>query len=440
MTRRPGQDGPDRNNAGASRRGFMGGAVGLVGGAVALAGTARATPPAIMAGPGLAGGAVEPFYGPHQGGIVTPQQQHLYFAAFDIVTARRSDVSDLLRRWTDAGARLAAGLPLASDTGAGDAPPLDSGEAGGLAPERLTLTIGFGAGLFIKDGVDRFGLAARRPEALIDLPHFNGDQLLPERTGGDLCIQACSDNPQVAMHAVRHLARIGSGVAQLRWVQAGFGSGSSNNARNAPGETPRNLMGFKDGTMNPSARDPALMAQHVWVGDEGGWMKGGAYLVARPIRIALEHWDKMKLGFQEQVVGRRKDSGAPLGGHHEHDPLDLKATDADGNFIIPENSHARLGAAELNDGAQILRRAYAYDNGLAIIAERWPPWHQGLMMDAGLRFLAWQRDPRNGFVKIFENMAKFDMMNQFVTHVGSGLFACPPGARPNGYLGETLFT
>jgi deferrochelatase/peroxidase EfeB len=405
----------------------------VMGGVAGLAGTAGATPPPIIAGPGLLGAAVEPFYGAHQGGIVTPAQKHLYFAAFDIVTDQRAELVDLLRRWSDAGARLTAGLPLAGPAAASDETPLDSGEAAGLPPKRLTLTIGFGAGLFSKDGVDRFGLAARRPEALIDLPRFNGDQLIPERTGGDLCVQACADNPQVAMHAVRHLGRIGAGVVQIRWAQAGFGAGGR------PGETPRNLMGFKDGTMNPNIRDPALMARHVWVGDEGGWMKGGAYLVARPIRIALEHWDKMKLGFQEQVVGRRKDSGAPLGGAKEHDPLNLTATDADGNFIIPENSHARLGAPELNDGAQILRRAYAYDNGLAMIAERWPPWRQGLMMDAGLMFLAWQRDPRTGFVRIFENMAKFDMMNQFTTHIGSGLFACPPGARPGGFVGETLF-
>ena len=82
-------------------------------------------------------------------------------------------------------------------------------------------------------------------------------------------------------------------------------------------------MGFKDGTMNPDARDPRAMAQHIWVGDEGGWMKGGSYLVARPIRIALEHWDRMKLGFQEQVVGRHKASGAPLGQTHEFEPLNL---------------------------------------------------------------------------------------------------------------------
>jgi len=411
-----------------SRRGFLGATAGTLGGAM-LAGTAQATPPRLMHGPAL---TTEPFFGPHQGGIATPAQKHVYFAAFDVITDKRAELEALLRQWSAAAARLTAGLPLAGEETA-DQAPADSGEAEGLGPERLTVTIGFGPGLFSKDGVDRFGVAARRPEALIDLPKFNGDQLLPERTGGDLCVQACADNAQVAMHAARHLARIGYGAVQMRWAQAGFGSGGK------PGETPRNLMGFKDGTMNPDPRDGAAMAKYVWVGDEGGWMKGGSYLVARPIRISLEHWDRMKLGFQEQVVGRHKASGAPLGGTSEFEPMKLDATDADGNFIIPENSHARLGAPEVNDGAQILRRAYSYDNGLAHIAERWPPWRQGMFMDAGLVFLAWQRDPRSGFVRIFENMAKFDMMNQFVTHIGSGLFACPPGARPGGFVGETLF-
>ena len=411
----------------ASRRGFLG--AGLSGvGAMALAGTAAATPPALMDRHGK--GGTEPFFGPHQGGIATPAQKHLYFAAFDVVAEKREEVVALLKRWTEAGARLSAGLPM-PDTGGADQAPVDSGEADGLDPARLTLTIGFGPGLFKKDGVDRFGLAAHRPEALIDLPRFNGDQLIPERSGGDLCIQACADNPQVAMHAVRHLARIGQGVVQFRWAQAGFGAGGK------PGETPRNLMGFKDGTMNP--RDPDAMDRFVWVGQEGGWMRGGSYLVARPIRIALEHWDRMKLGFQEQVVGRKKDSGAPLGQKSEFEPLNLDATDADGNPLIPENCHTRLAAPQTNDGARILRRAYSYDNGLAFIAERWPPWRQGMMLDAGLMFLCWQRDPRSGFVKVFENMAKIDMMNQFTTHIGSGLFACPPGARPGGFIGETLF-
>jgi len=148
----------------------------------------------------------------------------------------------------------------------------------------------------------------------------------------------------------------------------------------------------------------------------------------------------MKLGFQEQTVGRQKLSGAALGKTHEMDPIDLDAVDHDGNPLIPENSHVRLGAPATNDGAQILRRSYSYDNGLSFVAERWPPWRQGLELDAGLLFLCYQRDPRTGFVKIFENMAKFDMMNQFVTHIGGGLFACPPGAAKGEFIGQRLLT
>jgi deferrochelatase/peroxidase EfeB len=418
-----------------SRRGFLTGAAGLAGAAGVLAtatqGATRPPRPDLGA-PGLSGPDFA-FFGDHQAGIVTPQQRHAYFAAFDLITDKRDDVAALLRAWTDAAARMSRGAGLGDGVSHPDQPAADSGETLGLRPARLTLTFGFGPGLFVKDSQDRYGLAARRPEALIDLPRFNGDQLIPERTGGDLAVQACADDPQVAFHAVRALARLADGVAQFRWVQAGFTAGG------APGETPRNLMGFKDGTMNPATSDPALMNDIVWVGDEGGWMRGGSYMVARPIRIALEHWDRMKVSFQEETVGRHKVSGAPLGKARESDPLDLDAVDADGNPVIPENSHVRLGAPTANGGAQILRRAYSYDNGLAFIAERWPPWRQGLQLDSGLLFICYQRDPRAGFVKIFENMAKFDMMNQFVTHIGGGLFACPPGAKRGRFVGQGLF-
>ena len=374
-----------------------------------------------------------PFWGAHQAGIATPQQAHVYFAAFDLTTTKRDDVIALLRAWTNASARMTQGQPAADLTNDLASEAVDSGEALGLPPNRLTLTFGFGAGMFSKDGVDRYGLSKQRPEALVDLPRFNGDQLVPERTGGDLCVQACADDPQVAFHAVRQLSRLVYASAKLRWAQSGFLPANKDKG------TPRNLMGFKDGTMNVPVGSSSLMDQFIWAGDESGWMKQGSYLVARPIRIALEHWDRMKLGFQEQVIGRHKDTGAPLGRQQEFDSLDLDANDATGNPVIPENAHARLGAPATNDGAQVLRRGYAYDNGLSFVAERWPPWRQAMEFDAGLMFLCYQRDPRKGFIKIFDNMSKFDMLNQFVTHVGGGLFACPPGAKEGGFIGQSLF-
>ena len=203
-----------------------------------------------------------------------------------------------------------------------------------------------------------------------------------------------------SFHAARQLARLAYGVAAIRWVQAGFVSDYGK-------ETPRNLMGFKDGTNNPSVADPKAMDKAIWVGEEGpDWMRGGSYLVARRIRISLEHWDRTEVDFQEQVIGRHKYSGAPIGKSSERDLLGLDRQDKDGNPVIADNSHVRLGAAAINDGAQILRRAYSYNDGVSFTAERWPPWRQGMLYDAGLFFLAYQRDPRTGFIKIFENMAK----------------------------------
>ena len=373
---------------------------------------------------------IEPFWGTHQGGIATPAQTHTYTAALDLVSPKRDDLIRLLRVWTSTAWSMSAGQPVQPDI----TPALpDSGEATGLPIARLTLTFGFGAGLFAKDGGDRYGLAAQQPQALIDLPAFNGDQLIDARTGGDLSVQACADDPQVAFHAVRQLTRLAHGVAQLRWAQTGFIAGFG------PNETPRNLMGFKDRTNNPSINDAAAMERFVWVGDEGpDWMRGGSYVVFRRIRMALEHWDRMPRDFQEGTFGRHKLSGAPLGRTNEFDPLDLDAADEDGNPVIPESAHVRLAAPGSNDGAQIFRRPYSYNDGVDFTTERWPPWHQGMEYDAGLFFVCYQRDPRTGFIKIFEKMAKFDMLNQFVTHTGGGLFACPGGVARGEFIGQRL--
>jgi len=381
-----------------------------------------------------------PFYGEHQAGIADNQQKHTYVASLDLTTTKRDDVIALLKAWTEAAARLTQGQtakPLQTDAPADanvdDKPAPDSADVLGIGPCELTITFGFGPGLFAKDGKDRYGLAHKRPAALVDLPRFNGDQLIPAKTGGDLLIQASANDAQVAFHAVRQLARMSYGVAQMRWGQAGFLSGPRN-------QTPRNLMGFKDGTNNPSIKKPEDMAQFVWVdSSDASWMTSGTYTVVRRIRITIEHWDQMEQGFQEQVMGRHKYSGAPLGKAHEFDALDLKAVDKDGNNVIPDSAHVRLSNEAMNNGAQILRRSYSYNDSTDFYIERWPPWRQETEYDAGLIFVAHQSDPRTGFIPINEKLAKFDMMNQFTTHVGGGIFACPPGAKPGSYIGAGLF-
>jgi deferrochelatase/peroxidase EfeB len=430
---------PDEKMSRLSRRGFLAKSAGLV----ALAGTglgARAAdaPAGTRENDSAAqdaANAAEPFWGEHQGGIVTPAQGHTYLAALDLSATKREDVIELLKTWTAAAARMTNGQ-TAEELEQDDlsAPGKDSGEAFGLPPARLTLTFGFGAGLFVKDEQDRYGLAAHRPEAFVDLPKFTGDQLQDARTGGDLSIQACADDPQVAFHAVRQLVRLAYDAAQVRWTQIGFLPNF------APKETPRNLMGFKDGTNNPPVNDPKTAEKLIWVGGEGpDWMRGGSYMVTRRIRIALEHWDRMNVAFQEQTVGRHKYSGASLGGQNEFDTPDYNAADQDGNPIIPENAHVRLAAPVNNDGAQILRRPYSYNDGVNLTAERWPPWRQGMEYDAGLLFLCYQRDVRTGFIKVFDRMSKLDMMNQFVTHTGGGFFACPRGVAEGEFIGQRLF-
>ncbi|HEU0193091.1 MAG TPA: Dyp-type peroxidase, partial [Gaiellales bacterium] len=205
------------------------------------------------------------FYGAHQGGITTPPQDSLMFAALDLTLTSARELRELLRSWTAAAALMAAGRPAGSPGGAADVAPADTGEAVGLGPARLTVTFGLGPTVFRAEGEDRFGLARREPAALAPLGPLPGDHLQPERSNGDLCIQACADDPQVAFHAVRDLVRAARGAAVVRWTQAGFGRAAATGRDQV---TPRNLQGFKDGTNNLDASDSAAMGQYVWVGEE----------------------------------------------------------------------------------------------------------------------------------------------------------------------------
>ncbi|GAA2497762.1 iron uptake transporter deferrochelatase/peroxidase subunit [Streptomyces thermolineatus] len=367
---------------------------------------------------------VVPFHGRHQAGIATPVQDRLHFAAFDVTTDDREDLVRLLKDWTEAAAAMTAGRAVGEGAVGGipEAPPDDTGEALGLPASRLTLTVGFGPTLFDKDGKDRFGIAGRRPEALADLPHFPGDNLDPARSGGDLCVQACADDPQVAVHAIRNLARIGMGRVAIRWSQLGFGKTSSTTPE---AQTPRNLMGFKDGTRNIAGTDTGALDKHVWVsrGDGPAWMAGGSYLVARRIRMHIETWDRAPLKEQEDIFGRTKGEGAAYGRKHEHDEPVLNR--------LPADSHVRLAHPDTNGGATILRRGYSFTDGTDGLGR----------LDAGLFFIAYQRDPRSGFVPVQRRLARSDLLNEYIQHVGSAVFAVPPGVGGAGdWWGRTLFS
>ncbi|MFD6290366.1 iron uptake transporter deferrochelatase/peroxidase subunit [Streptomyces sp. NPDC060205] len=421
----PASSAPATTAAAPSRRALIGwGGAGLAlgaaaaGGAVAVARSGDDTAPAAAG----AGGEIA-FHGIHQAGIATPVQDRLHFAAFDVKTTDRAAFVQLLKDWTEAARRMTAGRAVGEGAygGLAEAPPDDTGEALGLSPSRLTLTIGFGPSLF-----EKFGLSGRRPEALVDLPKFAGDNLDKNRSGGDLCIQACADDPQIAVHAIRNLARIGFGKVVIRWSQLGFGKTSSTTP---DAQTPRNLMGFKDGTRNIAGTETDRLKKFVWVeeakesdGDgDSAWMAGGSYLVARRIRMNIETWDRTSLQEQEDIFGRDKGEGAPVGKAKERDEPFLKA-------MLPD-AHVRLAHPDTNAGATLLRRGYSFTDGTDGLGR----------LDAGLFFLAYQRDVRKGFIPVQRSLAA-DALNEYIQHVGSAVFAIPPGVRDkDDWWGRALF-
>ncbi|HLM86583.1 MAG TPA: iron uptake transporter deferrochelatase/peroxidase subunit [Solirubrobacteraceae bacterium] len=368
------------------------------------------------------------FYGTHQAGITTLAQEYMSFATFDLMTGAVEDLRAMLERWTAAAASLTVGRPYEPTPQRAGQPPLDPGEATDLPPAQLTITVGFGPSLFRKDGIDRFRLAGRKPSVLNPLPPFAGDQVLEDISGGDLCVQACANDPQVAFHAVHLLAKLAAGVARIRWSQVGFGRTASTSRIQV---TTRNLMGFKDGTDNIRSEEQAVLERFVWVqpGDGPDWMAGGSYLVARRIRILLDVWDATTLEEQERTIGRDKRSGAPLGRAREYDRVDLQATDASGRLAIPANAHIRLANPHNNDGQRILRRGYSY-------AEPVQPGSDQL--DAGLFFISFQRDPERQFIPLQARLAALDALNRHTRVTSSSIFGCPPGASEGGFLGEAL--
>ena len=344
------------------------------------------------------------FYGKHQAGITTPMQKNIYFVVLDLRTTDKNELIQLFKDWTDYSQKLVNGELVKKDGSNALLPPSDTGETVGLNPYRLTLTFGVSASFLTK-----LGLEKKRPKLFRDLPAFPKEQLREQYTGGDIVIQACSDDEQVAFHAVRNLIRKGRNKVTMKWSQSGFAAIGDRM------ETPRNLFGFKDGTANVTTEKD--FDKVVWA-DSQDWMNNGSYMAVRRIIMHLETWDRTNLQEQENTFGRYKESGAPFGKKDEFDEVDLS--------LLPVDSHVRL-AKEVD--MPILRRSYSYSDGID------PKTGQ---FDAGLLFIAFQKDP-DRFVKIQTNLGADDKMNEYVTHIGSGLFACFGGVKEGEYIGQDLF-
>lgn len=417
---------------GLSRRGLLalvgGGAAGAAIGATGAAAILVATGSDAEHDPKLS----YPFYGEHQAGISTPAQDRVHFAAFDLAEdLSRDELIELLQDWSYAASRITQGLDVSVSGAFGGGPfmpPDDTGEAAGISPAGLTVTFGLGRTLFeTAEGVDRFGLASKLPAEFVSLPKMMNDFIDREQSDGDLCIQACSNDPQVAVHAIRNLTRIAFGRAQLRWSQLGFGRTSSTSTSQ---QTPRNLFGQKDGTMNLKAEEPELLDEHVWIGAKQGpaWAAGGSYLVARRINMSIEVWDGVQLGEQERVTGRDKKNGAPLSGGSEFSEPDFAATGEDGALLMDERSHVARVHPDNNGGIRMLRRGYNFVDGNDA---------QG-RLNAGLFFIAFVSAPER-FAAVHKNMARDDMFVEYLKTSSSSVFLVPPGISDGQYVGQQLF-
>ncbi|MCV7227821.1 iron uptake transporter deferrochelatase/peroxidase subunit [Mycolicibacterium komossense] len=426
---------PVRSSRGFSRRRLIG-AAGVGAAIVGTAGASFSAGRATAADNNTHGQLLQspvPFRGERQAGIITEAQDRMQFATFDVTTDSKAEVVAMLQEWTNMAERMTAGEEAFEKGAVGRnpyAPPLDTGEALGLPASQLTLTIGFGPNFFRKDGKDRFGIADQRPEPLRPLPKFPNETMDPNRSGGDICIQACANDPQVAVHAIRNLARVAFGTAAVRYSQLGFGRTSSTTRDQS---TPRNLFGFKDGTNNLKSDETDKLNQHVWVADGDGpkWLTGGSYLITRRIRMRIENWDRTTLLEQERVIGRQKGSGAPNGLTQEFQELNFDLKDKKNAPLIDKDAHVRLASPQHLGGIEILRRGYNFTDGSDGFGH----------LDAGLFFIAFVRNPDTSFIPMQTELSRRDALNEYITHTGSAIFAIPPGIRENdtsAYWGSSL--
>ncbi|MDF3283937.1 iron uptake transporter deferrochelatase/peroxidase subunit [Gordonia sp. N1V] len=352
-----------------------------------------------------------PFHSEHQSGILTPgpadKQAFSAVAAFDVVDGTsRADLVDLMKTLTTRARTLTAG-GAPTDSGV-SAPPADSDVLGPQMPaDGLTTTLGMGASLFD----DRFGLASSKPVQLKPMRVFPDDSPDPAWMHGDLSLQLCANHPDTIHHAIRDITRHTRGAMQIRWKIEGY------NSPPRPSGTARNLLGFKDGTANPTGSEAQSL---VWVDDprEPRWARGGSYQVVRLIRMLVEFWDRVSINEQENMFGRRRDTGAPLDGNAEFDTPNY-AADPKGT-VIPLDAHIRIAnpRTPATENQRLIRRSYNYDLGVDANGN----------IQAGHVFLAYQQDVVRQFETIQLRLVGEPLID-YVQPFGGGYFFVVPGVR-----------
>ncbi|HWG28568.1 iron uptake transporter deferrochelatase/peroxidase subunit [Actinospica sp.] len=400
------------------RRAFLRGtALGAAGTAALAVGTGALAyaADAADASSGASGRRI-PFYGPHQSGVLTPQQAEASFVSFAVTAADAGGLRELFQTLTARIAFLTAGGPApATDLAS---PPTDSDTLGPVIPsDGLTVTVGVGASLFDS----RYGLAAQKPKHLVKMPVFPNDDMQDStERDGDISIQICADSRDTVMHALRDITRHTRTWMEPIWKIDGFHA-----APRPAGTTQRNQLGFMDGIANPDVTDPAAMNALTWAGGansvEPTWAAGGSYQVIRIIRMLIEFWDRVSLREQETMIGRRRDSGAPLDGTSESDLPDYPADPM--GLIIPLTAHIRLAnpRSTATYDQQILRRGYNYDRGIDLDGN----------LDVGLAFCCYQQDVSRQFLAV-QNRLNGEPLVDYISPTGGGYFYVLPGVRGPG--------
>jgi deferrochelatase/peroxidase EfeB len=408
-----------------NRRNFLKGtAAGAAGtalaGGVLIEGARQDAQAATQAASGPAEAALYPFHGVNQSGILTPapsaKQAFTCVASFNSTAANKSELTDLLQTVTTRARFLTAG-GTPPNLGVSQ-PPSDSDVLGPVVPaDGLTTTFSVGSTLFD----DRYGIGANMPKKLKPMVAFPNDALEDAWLGGDLLVQFSANHPDTIHHAIRDLTKHTRGGMQLNWKMEGY------NSPPRPSGTSRNLLGFKDGTANPTG---TLANSLIWVdaADEPVWAQGGSYLVVRLIRMLVEFWDRVSINEQEGMFGRRRDTGAPLDGTSEFDTPNYKA-DPHG-YVIPLDSHIRLANPRTPQTAnqRLIRRSYNYDLGV----------DENGNLQAGHIFLAYQQDVDRQFETVQRRLINEPLVD-YVQPFGGGYFFTLPGVRDaNDWYGRTM--
>lgn len=415
---------PHFHRPGISRRGFVAGALG--GGAALGAGALAGCSSSGQVSPAEGAQRFVPFEGTHQTGVTAlPIPEQGLIASFNVLSRDRAGLTETLRALTDEIRALMAGQP--PETRHPTYPPVDSGILGEKPPaDNLSIVVGVGASLFD----DRFGLAERKPRELVTMPFLANDRLDPKLSHGDISIIFEAGHNDTVQFALRQLMRRTRSDLVLRWMVDGYARGIGA-GRASSASTPRNLLGFKDGTANLDVNDNAVMDRHVWVSAHDGepdWAVGGSYQAIRIIRMFVEFWDRTQLVEQEALIGRAKVGGAPLGLSGEFTDPDY-VSDPDGERI-PLTAHIRLAnpRTAATDENLILRRGFNYSRGFDGAGR----------LDQGLAFIAYQRSLEKGFLAVQARLTG-EPLEEYIMPVGGGFFFMLPGVTgAERFLGDQL--